>query len=140
MPFALAGGISGIAASRAQKVRRHSIHHSWPFVVTSTSIGQKDSIFTGTAMPSCIGIYPPIPWTRSNVKAAACIAIKGHAVRKNIASQYGHHAMKSRDKDRGLRCWTKAGRTGERENDLVPYWIYPIEGGALSKDMCHRSH
>jgi len=56
---------------------------------------------------------------------------KGHAVRKNIAIRYGQHAVESHDKDPWygmLEVARKAQREGE--NDLVPYWIYPIDGGS----------
>ena len=118
------------AASRAQKVREAFNSPFWPFVVTSTSIGQEGLDFHWYCHAVVHWNLPANPVDLEQ-REGRVHRYKGHAVRKNIASQYGHHAMKSRDKDPWygmLEAARKARLKGE--NDLVPYWIYPIDGGA----------
>jgi hypothetical protein len=56
---------------------------------------------------------------------------KGHAVRKNIATHYARHALQSNDRDPWHGMLNAAvGARQPGENDLVPYWVYPIEDGA----------
>jgi len=52
-------------------------------------------------------------------------------VRKNIASRYGQQALNSKDKDPWQGMLSAAAKARPKgENDLVPYWVYPIEDGA----------
>jgi hypothetical protein len=60
----------------------------------------------------------------------------GHAVRKNLAREYGLSEAKKLGGDPWEQLFTAGKRdraTGD--SDLVPYWIYPLEGGA--KIECH---
>lgn len=118
------------AASRAQKVREAFNSPFWPFVITSTSIGQEGLDFHWYCHAIVHWNLPANPVDLEQ-REGRVHRYKGHAVRKNIASQYGHHAMRSRDKDPWYGM-LEAGRKDRQkgENDLVPYWIYPIEGGA----------
>ena len=70
---------------------------------------------------------------------------KGHAVRKNVARRWGLATLAERLEGTTIpgaavrRC---GGRPGcHRSNELVPYWIYPIEGGAVveRRVRCSRS-
>jgi hypothetical protein len=59
---------------------------------------------------------------------------KGHAVRKNIATRCGNGAMEVPADSRG-DIWKHLFEEASRgrpagENDLVPYWVYSLEGGA----------
>ena len=118
------------AASRAHKVREAFNSPFWPFVVTSTSIGQEGLDFHWYCHAIVHWNLPTNPVDLEQ-REGRVHRYKGHAVRKNIASQFSHHAMKSRDKDPWYGM-LEAGRKDRRkgENDLVPYWIYPIDGGA----------
>ena len=118
------------AASRAQKVREAFNSPFWPFVVTSTSIGQEGLDFHWYCHAIVHWNLPSNPVDLEQ-REGRVHRYKGHAVRKNIATRYGQHAMESHDKDPWhgmLEAAKKARRDGE--NDLVPYWIYPIDGGA----------
>ena len=119
-----------MAASRAHKVREAFNSPFWPFVVTSTSIGQEGLDFHWYCHAIVHWNLPANPVDLEQ-REGRVHRYKGHAIRKNIASQYGHHAMESRDKDPWFGM-LEAGRKDRQkgENDLVPYWIYPIEGGA----------
>ncbi len=53
---------------------------------------------------------------------------KGHAVRKNIAKTFGKHGLNSKNEDPWLVMLNAAKKVrGNGDNDLVPYWIYPID-------------
>ncbi len=118
------------AASRAQKVREAFNSPFWPFVVTSTSIGQEGLDFHWYCHAIVHWNLPANPVDLEQ-REGRVHRYKGHAVRKNIASQYGHHAMRSRDKDPWFAMLDEGRKDRQKgENDLVPYWIYPIEGGA----------
>ena len=118
------------SASRAQKVREAFNSPFWPLVVTSTSIGQEGLDFHWYCHAIVHWNLPSNPVDLEQ-REGRVHRYKGHAVRKNIAQLYGRHAMGSRYKDPWhgmLEAGRKARR--KRENDLIPYWIYPIEGGA----------
>ena len=54
---------------------------------------------------------------------------KGHAVRKNVAFKHGSAALMSFDPWK--MCFTQAvNERGDKDNDLVPFWIYPLVGGS----------
>lgn len=131
MPFGQGKEESGDTdASRAQKVREAFNSPFWPFVVTSTSIGQEGLDFHWYCHAIVHWNLPANPVDLEQ-REGRVHRYKGHAVRKNIASQYGHHAMRSRDKDPWFAMLDEGRKDRQKgENDLVPYWIYPIEGGA----------
>jgi hypothetical protein len=56
---------------------------------------------------------------------------KGHAIRKNVATKYGLGVVGpgSPDPWQALFDRAKADRA-EEATDLIPYWTYPIDGGA----------
>jgi len=59
---------------------------------------------------------------------------KGHAVRRNVAKRWGLETLAQRMDGRG-DPWSvlfdaAAEARDDGTNDLVPYWIYEIEGGA----------
>jgi len=117
-------------ASRAQKVREAFNSPFWPFVVTSTSIGQEGLDFHWYCHAIMHWNLPSNPVDLEQ-REGRVHRYKGHAVRKNIASHYAQHALDSNDRDPWhgmLNAAAEARQPGE--NDLVPYWIYPIEDGA----------
>jgi hypothetical protein len=104
----------------------------WPLVIVSTSVGQEGLDFH----PWCHAVVhwnlPPNPVDMEQ-REGRVHRYKGYAVRKNIATSYG--AAVRGDGDAGLDPWCDlfaravAGRPAST-NDLVPYWIYELEGGA----------
>jgi hypothetical protein len=117
-------------ASRAQKVREAFNSPFWPFVVTSTSIGQEGLDFHWYSHAIVHWNLPSNPVDLEQ-REGRVHRYKGHAVRKNIATTYGQHALHCDDKDPWnamLEAAKKDRPAGE--NDLVPFWIYPIEDGA----------
>ncbi|MCU7879226.1 MAG: helicase C-terminal domain-containing protein [Candidatus Thiodiazotropha sp. (ex Lucinoma aequizonata)] len=116
--------------SQAQKVEEAFNSPFWPFVLTSTSISQEGLDFHWYCHVIVHCNLPSNPVDLEQ-REGRVHCYKGHAVRKNIAIRYGRHAMESHDKNPWygmLEVARKARREGE--NDLVPYWIYLIDGGA----------
>ena len=56
---------------------------------------------------------------------------KGHAVRKNLARKYGLSAVDVANDDPWEGLFVKGiSDRPAGTSDLVPFWIYPLEGGA----------
>jgi len=119
--------------ARADTVRSAFNSPFRPFVLATTSIGQEGLDFH----PYCHSVYhwnlPPNPVDMEQ-REGRVHRYKGHAVRKNIATQFGlgrlqQHWSGSGDPWQMLFDFAKEGREANA-TDLVPYWIYEVEGGA----------
>lgn len=111
----------------------------WPFVLTTTSVGQEGLDFH----PYCHAIVhwdlPSNPVDLEQ-REGRVHRYKGHAVRKNIATKHGAMLIKHRTKDAHSRypaedpwnlLFTAAADNRQiGDNDLVPYWLFPLEDGA----------
>jgi hypothetical protein len=104
-----------------------------PFVLASTSIGQEGLDFH----PYCHAVYhwnlPSNPVDLEQ-REGRVHRYKGYAVRKNVARRFGLSTLAermngSRDPWQVLFEAAAAGRE-PGSNDLVPFWIYPVPGGA----------
>ena len=127
--------------ARASQVRTAFNSPFWPFVLATTSIGQEGLDFH----PYCHAVVhwnlPSNPVDLEQ-REGRVHRYKGHAVRKNVARQYGHLVLGRRSEDGGrddLRIaqdpWAVmfAAAAAERSptaSDIVPYWVFPVEGGA----------
>ena len=117
-------------ASRAQKVREAFNSPFWPFVVTSTSIGQEGLDFHWYCHAIVHWNLPANPVDLEQ-REGRIHRYKGHAVRKNLTIKHGRHALQSREKDPWIAMFESARKARcDGENDLVPYWIYPVDGGS----------
>ena len=117
-------------ASRAHKVREAFNSPFWPFVVASTSIGQEGLDFHWYCHAIVHWNLPGNPVDMEQ-REGRIHRYKGHAVRKNLSLKHGAEAFRTRDKDPWNPVFKAACRVrGSDENDLVPYWIYPVAGGA----------
>jgi len=117
-------------ASRGQKVRDAFNSLFWPFVVASTSIGQEGLDFHWYCHAIVHWNLPGNPVDLEQ-REGRIHRYKGHAIRKNLILKHGAAVFHSRAKDPWhiiFEAARKARRDGE--NDLVPYWIYPVDGGA----------
>lgn len=104
-----------------------------PFILASTSIGQEGLDFH----PYCHAVYhwnlPSNPVDLEQ-REGRVHRYKGHAVRRNVAQRWGLQTLAAR-LDGNRDPWavlfdSAADEKPEKSNDLVPYWIYEIEGGA----------
>ena len=117
-------------ASRAHKVREAFNSPFWPFVVASTSIGQEGLDFHWYCHAIVHWNLPGNPVDMEQ-REGRIHRYKGHAVRKNLSQMHGQDAFQARDKDPWIAVFRSAcAARCNGENDLVPYWIYPVEGGA----------
>jgi hypothetical protein len=116
--------------TRKEHVRESFNSPFWPFVLVTTSVGQEGLDFH----PYCHAVvhwnlpYNPVDLEQREGRVHR---YKGHAVRKNLALLFGLSV-----RGEGIRDpWEylfKMGvqNRGEHTSDLVPYWVFPVEGGA----------
>ncbi|MGI9189435.1 MAG: helicase-related protein [Longimicrobiaceae bacterium] len=104
-----------------------------PFILATTSVGQEGLDFH----PYCHAVYhwnlPSNPVDLEQ-REGRVHRYKGHAVRKNVAQRWGLETL-AEDMDGRADPWevlfdAAAADRPQHVNDLVPYWIYQIPGGA----------
>jgi hypothetical protein len=101
-----------------------------PFVLATTSIGQEGLDFH----QYCHAVYhwnlPSNPVDMEQ-REGRVHRFKGHAVRKNVARRFGLRTISAEQPDPWTTLFDAAvAARAPRECDLVPYWVYPLEGGA----------
>lgn len=116
-------------ANRKEQVLKAFNSPFYPFVLASTSIGQEGLDFH-TYCHAIVHWNLPSNPVDLEQREGRVHRYKGHAVRKNLALQYG-----VRECDAVTDPWQCLFTAGTRDrspdvNDLVPFWIYPIENGA----------
>ncbi|HLW61181.1 MAG TPA: helicase-related protein [bacterium] len=120
----------GAEVTRKDQVRAAFNSPFWPFVVATTSIGQEGLDFH----PYCHAVVhwnlPSNPVDLEQ-REGRIHRYKGHAVRRNLALRYGASALSTGCND----PWDSAFEQGSRDraegvSDLVPFWVYQIDGGA----------
>jgi hypothetical protein len=94
----------------------------WPFVLTTTSIGQEGLDFHLYCHAVVHWNLPSNPVDLEQ-REGRVHRYMGHAVRKNLAARHG-------DVLDGANPWATMLAAAEKtrspgENDLVPYWVYP---------------
>lgn len=120
----------------------------WPFVLCSTSVGQEGLDFHLYCHAVMHWNLPSNPVDLEQ-REGRVHRYKGHAVRKNVASDFSSRANyetsgPESDSWRQMFDSARTARTGA-VSDLVPFWVYTTEGGAyierhlpmipLSKDV-----
>lgn len=120
-----------------------------PFVLATTSIGQEGLDFH----PYCHAIVHwnlPTNPVDLEQREGRIHRYKGHAVRKNLAQRYNTRVVNHANLNPWDSLFDAAVRDRPKDaSDLIPFWIYPLEGGAkieryvpnypLSQD-CERLH
>ena len=99
----------------------------WPFVLTSTSIGQEglDFHLWCHAVVHWNLPYNPVDLEQREGRVHR---YKGHAVRRNIASTLGPE-MDANGQDSGGDIWDRlftmaSARRTENDSEMVPYWVF----------------
>ncbi|EEF26270.1 conserved hypothetical protein [Ricinus communis] len=121
------------AVARKESVQAAFNSPFWPFVLASTSVGQEGLDFH-TWCHSVIHWNLPSNPVDMEQREGRVHRYKGYAVRKNVAKRHGAEAVRHAI---GSRCdpWNAlfdlaVKSRDEGSNDLIPYWIYEIDGGA----------
>jgi hypothetical protein len=118
-----------------EKTRQDLVRHAFnspfhPFVLASTSIGQEGLDFHAYCHAVVHWNLPSNPVDLEQ-REGRVHRYKGHAIRKNIALRYRHLPLNGqRDIWRSMFERALADRSAA-DNDLVPYWLFPVENGAV---------
>ncbi|NLV46863.1 MAG: DEAD/DEAH box helicase [Candidatus Hydrogenedentes bacterium] len=104
-----------------------------PFILASTSIGQEGLDFHTWCHAVTHWNLPANPVDLEQ-REGRIHRYKGHAIRKNIAKEYGLKALCKRRNDVG-DPWHYMFELARKEyanasNELVPYWLFEVKGGA----------
>ncbi|MFH1965052.1 MAG: helicase-related protein, partial [Acidobacteriota bacterium] len=123
----------GSTLARADTVRDAFNSPFRPFILASTSIGQEGLDFH-TWCHAVIHWNLPTNPVDLEQREGRVHRYKGHAIRKNIAMNYGLESLKSNNllkADPWKWMFEQANLEKLPEkNDLWPYWLYELEGGA----------
>jgi hypothetical protein len=118
---------SGIEPTRASHVRSSFNSPFWPFVLVTTSVGQEGLDFHLYCHAVVHWNLPSNPVDLEQ-REGRVHRYKGHAVRKNVARRYGSESVGADDP--WAHMFERAAKErADDENDLVPYWVYVVEGG-----------
>jgi hypothetical protein len=118
-----------------EKTRQDLVRHAFnspfhPFVLASTSIGQEGLDFHAYCHAVVHWNLPSNPVDLEQ-REGRVHRYKGHAIRKNIALRYGALPLNGhRDIWRSMFERALVER-GSGDNDLVPFWLFPVENGAV---------
>ena len=120
----------GDERTRLDQVRKGFNSPFWPFVLATTSVGQEGLDFHLYCHAVAHWNLPSNPVDLEQ-REGRIHRFKGHAVRKNVARQNADAACVPLGDD-PWKAMFEAARSGRPSgsNDLRPYWIYPLEGGA----------
>lgn len=118
------------ARLRKEHVRSAFNSPFWPFVLATTSIGQEGLDFH----PYCHAVvHWNLPGNPVDLeqREGRIHRYKGHAVRRNVASRHlSSLAAVGASEDPWQRLFDIAHEQRSAPTDLIPYWLYSIEGGA----------
>jgi len=123
-------GDDGDVVTRSDQVKNSFNSPFWPFVLATTSIGQEGLDFHQYCHAVVHWNLPSNPIDLEQ-REGRIHRYKNHAVRKNIAKHYGPLIRKNQFGDIwGEMFRQAASEYGEKHDDIVPYWVFQIEGGA----------
>ncbi|MCA9035674.1 MAG: hypothetical protein KDA91_11120 [Planctomycetaceae bacterium] len=120
-------------SSRLRKEHVRAAFNSpfWPFVLATTSIGQEGLDFHQYCHAVVHWNLPCNPVDLEQ-REGRVHRYKGHAVRKNVARRHAAAISNSRrDEDHWTYLFEAARNARPTEHDLIPYWLYSIENGAM---------
>jgi hypothetical protein len=114
---------------RLERVSKAFNSPFWPFVLTTTSIGQEGLDFHLYCHAVAHWNLPSNPVDLEQ-REGRVHRFKGHAVRKNLARRHGDVAVPAGE-DRWAAMFQAAhDQRAPGVGDLVPYWVYTAEGGS----------
>lgn len=118
------------AVSRKEAIRVAFNSPFRPFVLTTTSVGQEGLDFHQWCHAVVHWNLPSNPVDLEQ-REGRVHRYKGHAVRKNVAKVWGRRVLRDASVD-DVWSWMFAAAAADRPTggtDLVPYWVYDVEGG-----------
>lgn len=102
----------------------------WPFVLASTTVGQEGLDFHQYCHAVVHWNLPHNPVDLEQ-REGRVHRYKGHAVRKNVATEYGAAVLAKGTNDPWSDLFRAAAEARSPEvGDIVPYWVFCTEGGA----------
>jgi uncharacterized membrane protein len=120
---------AGDGETRADTVRKAFNSPFWPFVLASTSVGQEGLDFHAYCHAVVHWNLPSNPVDMEQ-REGRVHRFKGHAIRRNVALRHGDGGRDGHaDVWEAMFTRAAAGR-GADAGDMVPYWVYAVEGGA----------
>jgi len=120
----------GTELTRTSQVREAFNSPFWPFVVATTSVGQEGLDFH-TYCHAVVHWNLPANPVDLEQREGRVHRYKNHAIRKNLATAYRLSYGSSETLDPWESLFeVAANERDEDASDMVPYWIYPLEGGA----------
>lgn len=120
---------AGDGETRADTVRKAFNSPFWPFVLASTSVGQEGLDFHAYCHAVVHWNLPSNPVDMEQ-REGRVHRFKGHAIRRNVALRHGGVGRDGHaDVWEAMFARAAAGR-GADAGDMVPYWVYAVEGGA----------
>jgi hypothetical protein len=115
---------------RAGAVRTAFNSPFWPFVLATTSVGQEGLDFHQYCHAVVHWNLPGNPVDLEQ-REGRVHRYKGHAIRKNVARAHRADGYRSAAGDPWEAMFVAARKARPRGvNDLVPFWVYQVEGGA----------
>ena len=115
---------------RADDVRAAFNSPFGPFVLATTSVGQEGLDFHFYCHSVVHWNLPSNPVDLEQ-REGRVHRFKGLAVRKNVLRHFADAAIQGDGMDPWESAFEQAkGARAESENDLVPYWVYPVHDGA----------
>ncbi len=130
MRFGAQESDDGTTGAREGQVRQAFNSPFWPFVLTSTSVGQEGLDFHAYCHAVMHWNLPSNPVDLEQ-REGRVHRYKGHAVRKNVAAEHGALALGSASKDTWRSLFEAARKQSSDGDGLVPYWLFPLPGGAF---------
>ncbi|WP_396925852.1 helicase-related protein [Mycolicibacterium sp.] len=121
------GAVRDTESVRAPEVRNAFNSPFWPFVLASTSVGQEGIDFHWWSH-SVVHWNLPFNPVDFEQREGRVNRFGGHAVRKNVASTHGRHALAAAKS--GKSPWHSAFEAAVDHPELgefSPWWIYPGE-------------
>ena len=107
----------------------------WPFVLITTSVGQEGLDFHQYCHAIVHWNLPANPVDLEQ-REGRVHRYKGHAIRKNVAHDFGGVITLKDSNDPWQDIFTAANQNSK--SDLVPYWIYPENGDSDTRAYIQR--
>src|SRR5699024_8279221 len=118
------------AVIREQSVRAAYNSPFRPFVLASTSVGQEGLDFHTYSHAVVHWNLPSNPVDLEQ-REGRVHRYKGHAVRRNVAAEYGRAAFAADDHDPWQSVFDAATAETEDASGIRPFWVFTRPGGAV---------